>query len=122
MPHRRSSSDPLASIYRPRHVDRLHSPIVPAYQLSEPAIAAFVVIPLLLFAILVWGIATVWRRAGASAAAARRAAVITALITGTWMALTWIAAESGVLRAWDRRPPPFALLIAGIVTVSLVLA
>ena len=55
----------MASIYRSRHLDRLHSPIVPAYQLTEPAVAAFVLIPLVLLAILVWGIATVWRRAGA---------------------------------------------------------
>src|SRR5262245_11829890 len=38
------------------------------------------------------------------------------------MALTWFAASSGILQQWDRRPPPFALIIAGVVIVSLILA
>jgi len=95
---------------------------VPAYRLTEPAVAAFVVIPILLFAVLVWGVVAVWRRAGASTASSRRAGVITALAAGAWMALTWIAGGSGILRAWDRTPPPFALLLAGILIVSFTLA
>ena len=46
--------------------------------LIDPPLAAFVVIPLALFAILVWGVAAVWRRAGATAADARRAGMIAA--------------------------------------------
>jgi hypothetical protein len=46
--------------------------------LVDPPLAAFVVIPLALFAILVWGVAAVWRRAGATAADARRAGMIIA--------------------------------------------
>jgi hypothetical protein len=80
------------------------------------------VIPIALFTILVWGVIEVWRRSGASPSSVRRAGVITALAAGAWMALTWIAAASGVLRAWDRRPPPFALLLAGVLAVSLTLA
>ena len=38
------------------------------------------------------------------------------------MLLTWIAGASGFLRAWDRRPPPFALLLAGVLIVSFTLA
>lgn len=95
---------------------------MPAYRFAEPAIAVFFVIPVFLFAILVWGVINVWRRAGASTASGRRAGFITAIAAGGWMALTWIAGASGILRAWDRRPPPFALLLAGIVLVSFSLA
>ena len=95
---------------------------MPAYQLGEPAVAAFVIIPLVLFAVLVWGTVAVSRRAGGSSDTARRSGVIAAVVAGAWMAITWIAGASGVLRAWDRRPPPFAFLIAGIVLVSCTLA
>jgi hypothetical protein len=82
----------------------------------------FVVIADLLVAILVWSVAVVWRRSGASPAQTRRAWIITAAVAGVWMAMTWIAGASGVLRAWDRRPPPFALLVVGVFVVSFVLA
>jgi hypothetical protein len=95
---------------------------VPAYRLTEPAVAAFVVIPLLLFAVLVWGIVFVSRRAGASPGSARRAGAITAVVSAAWMAVTWIAGASGVLRAWDQMPPPFALLLIGILAVSCTIA
>jgi len=95
---------------------------VAPYQLTEPAVAAFVVIPLVLFALLVWSVAAVWRRAGASPASARRAATITALVAGAWMAATWIAGGSGILREWDLKPPPFAVLLLGIMVVSSMLA
>jgi len=38
------------------------------------------------------------------------------------MTLTWVAAMSGVLQQWNRRPPPFLLLIVGMVAISLILA
>ena len=82
----------------------------------------FVVIADLLVGILVWSVAVVWRRSGAPPARVQRAWIVTAVVAGLWMAVTWIAAASGALRAWDRRPPPFALLIAGIVIVSCVVA
>ena len=97
-------------------------PIVSPFQFSDPAVAAFVVIPLGLFAILVWGVMVVWRRAGATPTESRRAGVMTALFAGLWMVLTWMAAASGILQAWDSTPPPFALLVAGIVVVSTALA
>jgi hypothetical protein len=108
---------------RPHRTNVLHyAAIVPAYQLTEPAVAAFVIIPLLLLAVLVWGIVAVSRRAGDSPEAARRTGVIAAVVAIAWMAMTWIAGAAGVLRAWDRRPPPFAFLIVGIVVVSCTLA
>jgi hypothetical protein len=95
---------------------------VSASEFADPPVAAFVVIPLVLFAILVWGVVVVWRRAGHTPASARRAGLITASIVGTWMVLTWLAGAAGILKAWDRMPPPFALLIVGMVVGSCALA
>jgi hypothetical protein len=89
---------------------------------AEPDTAAFVVIPVLLATILVWATLAAWRRSGASLSAARRAAVIVGADTAAWMALTWFAASSGMLQQWDRVPPPFALVIVGVVLVSTILA
>jgi hypothetical protein len=95
---------------------------MPPYQLSEPAIAAFVVIPVLLACTLVWATLTAWRRSGASESASRRAAIVVAVDSAAWMALTWVAAQSGILRQWDRMPPPFAFVVIGLVLVSMVVA
>jgi hypothetical protein len=38
------------------------------------------------------------------------------------MAITWAAADSGLLRQWDRNPPPFMFLIVGILVVSAAIA
>src|SRR5688572_32098367 len=38
------------------------------------------------------------------------------------MAATWTAATSGILRQWDATPPPFALLVLGIVALSVLIA
>ncbi len=38
------------------------------------------------------------------------------------MTATWIAAASGVLGQWDRRPPPFAILVLATLVLALVLA
>src|SRR5262245_52020084 len=89
---------------------------------SEPDVAAFVVIAILLAATLVWATLIAWRRSGASESPARRAAIIVGVDSVAWMALTWFAATSGILQQWDRRPPPFALIILGVVSVSLILA
>ena len=95
---------------------------MPAYQLSDPVIAAFVLIPIALAATLVWATLVAWRRSGAPESAARRAAVIVAIDSAAWMTLTWAAATSGILQQWDRRPPPFLLVILGMVAISLILA
>lgn len=95
---------------------------MPPYPLTHPSVAAFVVIPILLFAVLVWGVVDAWQKAGASSNAARRAGIITAGATGVWMAITWIAGANGALRAWDRMPPPFGILLLGIIVVSVGLA
>jgi hypothetical protein len=95
---------------------------MPALQLSDPVIAAFVVIPIMLAATLVWATLAAWRRSGATESAARRAAVIVAVDAAAWMTLTWVAARSGILQQWTRTPPPFILVIVGVVLISLVLA
>ena len=95
---------------------------MPAYQLSDPVIAAFAVIPLLLAATLVWATFTAWRRSGATESASRRTAVIVGVDTAVWMALTWAAAGSGILQQWDRTPPPFLFVILGMVVISVILA
>lgn len=38
------------------------------------------------------------------------------------MALTWAAAASGIFRQWDRDPPPFALLVVGVIGVAVTLS
>src|SRR5688500_5448539 len=95
---------------------------MPAYQLTDPVIAAFVMLPIGLAATLVWATSVAWRRSGASESASRRAAIVVGADAAAWMALTWAAAASGILQQWDRVPPPFLLLIAGVVALALVLA
>jgi hypothetical protein len=95
---------------------------MPPFQLHDPVVAVFIVIPVVLAATLVWATLTAWRRSGASESASRRTAVIVAIDTAAWMALTWVAAMSGILQQWDRRPPPFLFMPIGVLGVSLILA
>ena len=74
---------------------------------------AFVIIPVLLVCVLVWGV---------RATSGRRTANVIAFITGAWMAATWRAASSGLLRQFGATPPPFAILVAGIVVLACALA
>jgi hypothetical protein len=89
---------------------------------SDPAVAAFVVIPLLLVGLFAWGVAAAWKRSGAPAGESTRVAGLTVVIAALWMALSWAAASSGLLQRWERTPPPFALLIAATLALALVLA
>ena len=93
-----------------------------SYSYSDPAVAAFVVIPVLLALAVVWGARAAWRRGGAPASAVARVSITTAAGAGAWMALTWLAAASGVLQQWDHNPPPFALLVVAIVTVAVAMS
>ena len=80
---------------------------------TDPATAAFVVIPVLLLAILMWGTAVAWNR---------RASLVTGAAIAAWMALTWIVADSGALRDWNAFPPRIALLVLGIAAISCAIA
>src|SRR5687768_11672376 len=93
-----------------------------SFTYSEPAVLAFVVIPLILAATLAWAAGYAWRRAGAETARVVRAVTLTLAGTATWMSLTWIVAASGAFRQWDRMPPPFALLVLAIVLLGARLA
>ena len=95
---------------------------MPPSQLTDPVVATFVVIPVVLVATLVWATLTAWRRSGASESASRRAAIVVGVDTGAWMAVTWIAAMSGILREWERVPPPMVFVIIGVFAVSSILA
>jgi hypothetical protein len=92
------------------------------YSLSDPAAAAFIAIPVLLVIALLWGTFAAWRRSGATPGESTRACVVTGTMAVVWMAATWAAAASGVLRNWDRVPPPFAVLVLAIVALSIAIA
>jgi hypothetical protein len=95
---------------------------VPTVSFTDPAVLAFVVLPVLVAGALVCGVRVAWRRAGEPQERVRRAAVLMAAACGTWMAVTWAVADSGALRRWDSVPPPFALLAASVFLISLRLA
>jgi hypothetical protein len=92
----------------------------PSY--TDPAVLAFVVIPLMLAAALVWAAGYAWRRAGAETPRVVRAVTLTLAGTATWMSVTWIVAASGAFRQWNQMPPPFALLVVAIVLLAARLA
>jgi hypothetical protein len=93
---------------------------MPPYSLADPAVLAFVVIPLAVVALFAWGTTVAWRNTGAAPGAARAGGFV-AIGSLVWMALTHAAAASGVLRQWDRTPPPFALLVVSIIVLALAI-
>ena len=93
---------------------------MPSYSLRDPAVAAFIVIPVILALVFTWGVWSAWRRTGG--AAPTRAAILAALGMAAWMAVTLAAARSGVLMQWDAAPPPFMMLLAAILAVSMGVA
>ena len=95
---------------------------MPAYSLSDPVVFAFIAIPVLLAAALVWGVWSASQRFGESSADRRRLAVITAVAAVVWMGVTWTTAASGVYRQWDGTPPPFALLLVAILVLAARIA
>ncbi len=88
------------------------------FSVTDPVIAAFIVIPVLLVVALVWGTAAAWRRSGASSATAARVSLAVAAAAVAWMAATWATAQAGIFQNWNQNPPPFALLVAAIVALS----
>ena len=88
------------------------------YNAFEPGPLTFIVLPALLACALALGTVVAWRRSGAPANEARRAGTLSLIAALAWMAATWIAAASGVLRQWDRNPPPFGILVISIVAIA----
>jgi len=89
---------------------------------TDPAVLAFVIIPLVLVALLLRGVSAASHRLGETDADRQRALAVTLAVAAGWMTVTWAAAEAGVLRQWDASPPPFALLVAGIVGLAVAMA
>jgi hypothetical protein len=96
--------------------------MLPVYSLTDPSVLVFIVLPIALAAAITAGIWYAWRRSGEPAAVAARAAALMAAGCAGWMAITWIVADRGTFREWDRVPPSLAMLAALIVIVSARLA
>lgn len=95
---------------------------MPVFTWTDPAVLAFIIIPLMLVAALLWGVSAASHHLAETDAARRRVLAVTLAVAAAWMTATWAAAESGVLRQWDATPPPFALLVAGIVGLAVAMA
>jgi hypothetical protein len=96
--------------------------MLPAYSYAEPAVLAFIVLPIALAAAVTAGVWYAWRRSGEPAAATGRATLLTALGCATWMAITWGAAGRGTFRQWDRLPPSMAVLVVLIAVIAFRLS
>jgi hypothetical protein len=92
--------------------------MLPDFSYADPAILAFVLIPLALAAGLIAAVAYAWRRAGETITETARATLLMAAGTAAWMGLTWVLAERGIFRQWDRIPPSVAILVLLIVLIS----
>ena len=88
---------------------------------ADPANLAFVVIPFLLLVTLTFATIAAWQRSGASLSAMWRTTILVGIAAVAWMEATWMLAERGVFQHWDRTPPPFAFLVAGIVIISCLI-
>jgi hypothetical protein len=88
----------------------------------DPLVLLFIVLPMVLVLMLASGAAAATRRMGEPPAIAWRRAVIVGVAGALWMAATWIVAASGVLRQWDRLPPPLALLVFAIIALAITIA
>jgi hypothetical protein len=92
---------------------------VPEYSLTDPAVLPFIIIPIALTVLLLWGVAAASVRLGEMPRVRRRVLLWTAGVSVGWLALTWIVADKGFLRRWEVTPPPFAILVACIVVLAL---
>lgn len=84
---------------------------MPPYSFADPPVLAFVVLPVVMAAVFVWGTAAAGGNAGRAAAGA--------LI---WMGATLALADRGTFLNWNTAPPPFALLVAAILALGVAIA
>lgn len=84
-------------------------------------VGTFSILALLVSAAFPLGVAWAERRLGASRQSAGRAGSIAALAVMTWMAVTFAAADTGLL-AFGRLPPPLGILFLLIVAGAVALA
>lgn len=87
--------------------------------MHDPIAGAFVVLPLLLVAALIAGVAHASRRLGEPPGLRARLIVITTIAAAIWMGATWAAARSGALSDFTRTPPPFAILVVTIILLAI---
>src|SRR5262245_9662421 len=93
-----------------------------SYRWSDPSVTVFVLIPLVLAALFALAVAHAWRRTGATPAETRRAVITSLVGIAIWMAGTAAAAQSGLLREWDRTPPPFLVFAVALVALACAVA
>ena len=94
---------------------------MPPYSLADPPVLAFLVLPIMMAAIFVWGTAAAWRRTGRGSLAGM-AGVKAASGALIWMGGTLALAARGTFRNWNATPPPFALLVVAIVVLGTTIA
>jgi hypothetical protein len=92
---------------------------MPDYPFADPVVLTFIVIPVLLVAALLWGVAAASRRIGEPRGVTIRTTAITLVAAAIWMAVTWAAAARGALLDFDSNPPPFALLVGAILLLAV---
>jgi len=85
---------------------------VAAPDASSTLTAGFFVLPVVVSAVIVYGVAVAGRRLGEPGNTERRWIVGTAIAVIGWLSVTWALASSGWLARFDLHPPPFLLLPA----------
>ena len=94
---------------------------MPPDRLTEPDVLNFIVLPLGVVALFVWGIAHAWKSSGSRDARVARAANRAAVLSTAWMIGTWIAAARGTLRDFTGAPPPFFFLVmVGLAITAII--
>ena len=83
---------------------------------------AFVVIPGLLLAALVFATVAAWTKSGASWNTTVAVSFGVGIAAVAWMETTWMFAERGTFQKWTSTPPPFALLVLSIVVIAAGIA
>ncbi len=92
------------------------------YRQAMLVTGGFVVLPLLVAAGFVLACDQADRRVGTPAPARRRRTLGVAAATIAWLAITLLAAASGVLRRFDLVPPPFAAVPPAVLALGLSVA
>lgn len=96
---------------------------MPDYQLAEPAVLTFIVLPVLLAWLFTWGAAYAFSRpVGGRRVPALRMARLAGLASVAWLVVTWRVAAAGVLRQWDATPPPLMPLVGATFAIALFVA
>jgi hypothetical protein len=90
--------------------------------LTDPAVLPFILIPVALVLLLLWGVAAASVRLGEPPETRRRVLLWTAIIAIAWMAITWFVAARGTLRMWDATPPPLGILFIAILVLAARIA